>query len=360
MIQERPAGMRVFSFGKTPNGKYFTITPARFLQVLGALPAVAYFCDRMKNSDNPMSRQSTDRLFCSFRHRRPLRSAGKLLLCYFTYLCLLPALLGSCRKETPPEPEPADGPAPVADSVATRICLQADGAGVGRVDLFVYDTEGVGGLEQHAWMDTLRTEFSLPTLPGDKRVVAIANSPHKLNTKALSRYDAMEKLLFSFVDDDPQRPVLGGSCTTHEQEGTVVLQPLLCQVVLASVSNTMDGFDLLEEPRIRLRDLPAGAEILRDKDFRPTELLDAGEWAPLPCDVGFFTQEPRVTLWCYPNDTPADVLGVPRPTLEFSCRIRGETCSFDIPLPPLPRASRVEVDLTVGGPDEHSYKFRQE
>lgn len=360
MIQERPAGMRVFSFVETPNDKDFTITPVRFLQVLGALPAVAYFCDRMKNSNNPASRQSTDCLFCPLRHRRPLRSAGNRLLRYCIYLFLLPAPLGSCRKEAPPVPVPVDGPVPAVDSVATHIRLEAGGAGVRRLDLFIYDTEGVGGLEQHAWMDTLRTEFSLPTLPGDKRVVAIANSPLKLNTKALSRYDAMEKLLFSFADDDPQRPVLGGSCTTHEQEGTVVLQPLLCRIVLASVSNTMDGFDLLEEPRVRLRDLPAGAEILRDKDFRPTELLDAGEWAPLPCDVGFFTQEPRVTLWCYPNDTPADVLGAPRPTLEFVCGIRGETCSFSIPLPPLPRASRVEVDLTVGGPDEHSYKFRQE
>ena len=66
--------MRVFPFLKTPNGKYFTITPVRFLQVLGALPDVAYICDRMKNSNNPMSRQRIDRLYFSLRHRRPLRS----------------------------------------------------------------------------------------------------------------------------------------------------------------------------------------------------------------------------------------------------------------------------------------------
>ena len=104
MIQERPAGMRVFPFYKMPNGKDFTLTPVRFLQVLGALPDVAYICDRMKNSNNPMSRQRIARLYLSLRHRRPLRSAGKLLLCYFTYLFLLPALLGSCRKDpVPPE-----------------------------------------------------------------------------------------------------------------------------------------------------------------------------------------------------------------------------------------------------------------
>ena len=323
------------------------------------MPAVAYFCDRMKNANNPVSRQSTDCLFCPLRHRRLLHGAGKRLLCYCTYLFLLPALLGSCRKEPDPEPVPADKPEPAVDSVLTRIRLQADGYEVRRLDVFIYGSEGVRELENHTVLDSLCREIQLPALPGDKRVVAIANSPHQPNLKALARYDAMEQLTFSFADDDPQVPVLGGSCTTRGQEGAVVLQPLLCRVVLASVSNTMDSYDLLEEPRVRLRDLPAGAEILRDKDFRPTELLDAGSWAALPCDVGFFTQEPGVTLWCYPNDTPADVLGVPRPALEFSCGIRGETCSFEIPLPPLSRGSRLEVELTVDGPGEHSYKFRQ-
>lgn len=347
--------MRVFSFSGTPNGQYFTITPVRFLQVLGALPAAAYFCDRMENSNNPMSRQCIDRLLHSLRHRRPLRSAGKLLLCYFTYLFLLPALLGSCRKDPVPEPVPADEPA--IDSALVRIHTQAEGYDVRRLDVFVYGTAGICELEAHAGTDSLGAELLLPALPGEKTVVAIANSPHQLNLKALARYDAMEQLTFSFADDDPRRPVLGGVCTTLGQEGTVVLQPLLCRVVLAAVSNTMDGYELLENPRVRLRDLPAGAEILRQKDFRPAELLDAGAWTELPFDIGFFPQEPGTTLWCYPNDTPADVLGVPRPTLEFACEIRGKACSFDIPLPPLARGATVAVELTVNGPGDFSYKF---
>ena len=357
MIQERPAGMRVFPFYKMPNGKDFTLTPVRFLQVLGALPDVAYICDRMKNSNNPMSRQRIARLYLSLRHRRPLRSAGKLLLCYFTYLFLLPALLGSCRKDpVPPETVPEDVPA--VDSALVRIRTEAEGHEVRRLDLFVYGTEGLRELEKYACLDSLTAEVCLPALPGDKQVVAIANSPRQLNLKALARYDAMEQLAFSFTDDDPERPVLGGCCTTQGQEGTVVLQPLLCRVVLAAVSNTMDGYELLENPRVRLRDLPAGAEILRQKDFRPTELLDAGAWAALPCDIGYFPQEPGTTLWCYPNDTPADVLGVPRPTLEFACEIRGRACSFDVPLPPLARGASVAVELTVNGPDDFLYKIR--
>ena len=104
--------------------------------------------------------------------------------------------------------------------------------------------------------------------------------------------------------------------------------------------------------------LPNAAEILREQEFRPTELIDAGPWSKLPYDVGFFSQEPGITLWCYPNDTPEDVLGVPRPSLEFECKIRGETCSFSVPLPPLPRGSSREVELTVDGPGSFHYKFR--
>ena len=96
---------------------------------------------------------------------------------------------------------------------------------------------------------------------------------------------------------------------------------------------------------------------LRQQDFRPTELIDAGAWTLLPCDVGYFSQEPNLTLWCYPNDTPEDILGVPRPSLEFACEIAGTTCSFEVPLPPLPRACSKEVIITVDGPGNFRYEI---
>ena len=168
----------------------------------------------------------------------------------------------------------------------------------------------------------------------------------------------MEQLCFDFSDDNPDCPILGGFARTEEQAGEILLTPLLCRVSLGRISNTMDNYDLLEEPRVRLRDLPAAAEILREQEFRPTELIDAGPWSKLPYDVGFFSQEPGITLWCYPNDTPETVLGVPRPTLELECRIRGESCSFEVQLPPLARGCTKEVELTVDGPGAFRYKIR--
>ena len=318
----------------------------------------------MEKFKRPRSRQSHTNLSLPLRHRSALRGAGNRLFYYFTSLFLLPALLGSCHKTPGPdgpgvETEP---PVPAIDSSSARICLQADGLEVRDLSVFIYGADGIRALDtllrldaSGGWPDTL--DVRVPT--GPKIFAAIANSPRKFNLKALERYDAMEQLHFSFSEDNPELPILGGSCEAPDQTGTVVLQPLLCRVILASVSNTMEDYELLENPRVRLRDLPDGAEILRQKDFRPTELLDAGPWTELPCDVGFFPQKPGITLWCYPNDTPENVLGVPRPTLEFACEIKGKNRSFSVPLPPLDRGACLEVDLTVDGPDEHGYKFRQ-
>lgn len=320
----------------------------------------------MKTIAKPGSRQRTSLylLTCGlFRRRSILRGAGSILAhCFTIYLLLLlPALLGSCDKTAAPDPEPPDNQDPVEvviDSVLTHIRVLADDRPVGRLDLFIYDTDGLRPLERQLEFDGLQEELNIPTLPGDKLVVGIANSPKRFNRKALERFDAMEQLSFNFADDDPDRPILGGFVKTGAQRGEIQLQPLLCGIRLVKVSNTMDGYELLENPRIRLRDLPNAAEILRQQEFRPAELIDAGPWTPLPCDVGYFSQEPNLTLWCYPNDTPEDVLGVPRPCLEFACEIAGTTCSFEVPLPPLPRASTKEVTLTIDGPGIFSYEIQ--
>ena len=291
-----------------------------------------------------------------------LKGAGSILSLYLCLLTMLPALPVSCRKQPagtpPPEEDPASPPQVVVDSVHTCVRLHAGGQPVRTLDLFVYESGGTQALEKHLLYDRLPDSLSFMTTAGEKILVGVANSPRRFNLSALGRYDAMQKLSFAFADDDPACPVLGGSGTTAGQTAEFSLTSLLCRVTLRTVTNTLDGYELLEDPRVRLLDLPAGAEILREKDFRPSELLDAGPWAELPCDVGIFPQEPRINLWCYPNDTPEEILGAPRPTLEFECRIEGETCSFDVPLPPLPRGGSMEVDLTIDGPDKYSYKVR--
>ncbi|MCR4859642.1 MAG: hypothetical protein K5910_03140 [Bacteroidales bacterium] len=283
-----------------------------------------------------------------------LRGAGSFLLLCCLYSC--PALLGSCRKETPPEVQ-TEPQTPAVDSVLTRVLIDAGKVEVRTLDLFVYGSSGTRPLEAHRRFIQPGDSLSLNTPEGTKLLVAIANSPKRFNLAALGRYDAMELLRFSFSDDNPKCPILSGITLTDECRGKISLRPLLCRVILSGIANTMDGYELLEEPRVRLCDIPDGAEVLREKDFRPAELIDAGEWAALPFDIGYFPQEPGIELWCYPNDTPENVLGTPRPSLELECRIQGETCSFEVPLPPLPRGCTKRVEITVNGPDDFRYGF---
>ena len=308
----------------------------------------------------PGSRQSLTCLPDLSQRGCTLQHDARSFLFTLLLLSVLPALMGSCRKDrlspSAEEEPPQEVQAP--DSVLTAIRLQADGQPVRRLDLFVYEATGTKPLQKYVQADSLPAVMRIPTLPGEKILVGIANSPRRFNLGALGRFDAMQQLQYRFGDDNPEYPILGGFCTTSEESGTIRLRPLLCKIVLSTVNNTMDGYELLEEPHVRLRDLPDGAEILRDKDFRPTELIDAGAWQALPCDVGYFPQYPGITLWCYPNDTPETVLGVPRPALEFECTICGEICSFQVPLPPLDRGCTKEIELTIDGPGSFRYKVR--
>ena len=273
----------------------------------------------------------------------------------------MPALLGSsCRRIGPPVPDETETePAPPAvDSVLLDLRFACGEYPVRRADLFVYAADGLRALEEHLRTDSLPERMRIRATAGEKRVVCIVNSPYAFNLNALARYDAMEQLAYAFGDDDPACPLLSAACTTQDYTALLRPQPLLCRVRLAAVSNTLDDYELLEDPAVRLCDLPHSAEILREKDFRPNELIDAGAWTALPFDVGLFTQKPDIDLWCYPNDTPENILGVPRPVLEFRCRIRGEPCSFEVPLPPLARGGSAEVELTVDGPRSFRYIIR--
>ena len=61
---------------------------------------------------------------------------------------------------------------------------------------------------------------------------------------------------------------------------------MLCEVVLKSIGNTMEDYELLESPRIRLRGINARVSFFTEEKHLPAETTDKGEWAPLPYDIG--------------------------------------------------------------------------
>lgn len=254
-----------------------------------------------------------------------------------------------------------------ADSIDVNITLKAEhhypfDITIRETDLFIYDSEGTREMISHRHFNC-RPEQIPPTvrLAGGSRsriFVAICNFPYNFNMKALRQFDSMLLLSLMFQDEDPSAPVLSGfaeynPCSSGDSPGTVIhLSPLMCTVTLDSVSNALDGYGLLENPQVYLSGCNPEAELLREKDFRPKEELEEDYPVRLPYDIGFYTQNPGTRLFCYPNDTPEDILGVSRTRIVFECAINGAACRFSETLPPFGRGSIISAGITVFSPDE--------
>jgi len=236
------------------------------------------------------------------------------------------------------------------------------------VDVFVYGVDGTKELESHerisvGELDEIGGKEYLSVKSGSegpRTVVIVANCPRSFNIKALSKMDSMELLEYEFLDEDPARPLMSGEIVmTPGKDGVIEITPLLCKVILKSVSNGLDDYELLEEPSVRLCDINPSARILQQKDFSPNAFIGQGVLHTLPTDIGFYTRYPDISLYCYPNDTPETTLGMPHTSMEFNCRILGEECVFPISLPPLGRGSSTSVDIIVNGPNDWNYKVNK-
>ena len=279
----------------------------------------------------------------------------------YSLLVLLPALLVSSCDKTPEATAGQDTPElELRDSAVTRITFKTTDKPVERLDVFIYETEGTQPLEKHLVLDSLPPSLEVYISEGDKLIAAVANSPKKFKETALARYSAVAQISYGFEEDSPELPIMSGSAESSDQEAEIELTPMLCEVVLSTIANTMDDYELLEEPRVRLRGINATAKFFSGEEYLPGETIDRGAWAALPCDVGYYPQSPGTVLYCYPNQTPESIIGQDRTALELECSIRGTKCNFTVALPPFGRASRTEVELSVDGPGSFSYDIKQD
>ncbi|MBQ9475042.1 MAG: hypothetical protein IJU69_02245 [Bacteroidales bacterium] len=265
-------------------------------------------------------------------------------------------MISSCAREVSPV-EIEDVTVKV-DSCLFEICFNvlnniSDSALlVKQLDIFIYDADGMQGLESWNSFDGLPDTVRVTGAKRAKTVVAVANSPRSFNRKAIERYDSIELLSYDFGEDSPENPIMGGICSLgHERPGTVTLEPLLTKVVLCEVSNLMKGYMRLEDPRIYLENINESAEVLRKSGFRASEGGINGKTYKLPYDIGVFPQNLNIELLCYPNDSAEATMGTPRTSLVLECEINGETCRFPVELPELGRNRRLKVDISVSGPN---------
>lgn len=263
-----------------------------------------------------------------------------------------------------PEPDDQYDEVVVIDSLKTRLNFYIGSkmdCGISTLDYFIYSTEGTQSLETHKCLTMTGNEIVEKNLwsaaevssasLSPRTVVAIANCPRALNMDAIKMKDSMDLLEFAFQDDDPSWPILSGETVfTPGGAATVKLLPLLAQVRITAVTNGLRNYQLLEDPSVRLCDLNPSAKVLQFKDFHPMEFIEQGALHQLPTDIGFYTQHPDVSLFCYPNDAPETTLGLPPTSLQFNCKIEGTEYSFPFDLPPLSRGSLLDVELIIDNP----------
>jgi len=312
----------------------------------------------MKDFENQKSRRHpTHNTIRIFETGTLLVRRSNHLIVLFSLLLTFPAfLVSSCVKaplesstQTPTTPTSEEEK---ADSVTTSIRLRpSSSCKIERLDIFVYSSSGAESLECYIKRDFPEDSLiEIKTLEGDKTVSVIANSTKEFSLKALQRHDSMSSLSYSFEDNKPEAPLMSGEGVSSGGSVEVTLTPLMCTVELSEITNLLAGYELLESPRIRLGNINAEAKIMQQKDFHPSEILDYGVWAALPCDVGMHPQEPHTELFCFPNSSSDDNSsggGYLKSFIELECVIEGSKHKFRHTLPSLERGGRVEVSLTV-------------
>ena len=300
---------------------------------------------------NPNRSQPTDIL--------PVRRNIFLTL-LLSLLVLLPAFFSiSCKKL--PSPSSGGEEAAVVDSTLTVLKFgSACEYPVKSLQVLVYKSEGTRSLEKMMTFEELPDSVEIMTTAGEKLVAAVANSSKALSPVALDRYDSLKELGYDFSDEDTALPVMSGQCATARNNGEITLFPLLCEVEISSISNSMENYELAESPRVRLVNLNSYAAVMQEDGFIPTEFIDYGEWQELPFDIGMFTQEPGTTLYCYPNETDHSGIGGIRTSLELECTILGEPCTFTAELPAFGRGTKLLADITIGGPDSCRFKIYED
>jgi len=225
------------------------------------------------------------------------------------------------------------------------------------LDIFIYSS---GLLEQHRRYSGFPSEIDLTvTALGVKTVVGIADFPFSFKLSALEKLESLSLMDFSLEDENYLHPLMSAR---REGEGELVLSPLLSCIRFVSISSALDGYELLENPKVWLSGINTSCGILQESGFRPTEDVedtDDDRKIALPSDIGLFTQYPDIRLFSYPNDASDDLLGCIRTRINFSCRIRGEECHFSSVLPPFSRNTSLDAELTVFSETECLWKITQ-
>ncbi len=314
----------------------------------------------MRNMENIESRDSRAFTKIRFRERGSLSPRRfKQIFSYFSLLLVCAAAPAvSCTPETiewPPKNDSGDIGEKV-DSAVFMFSVESKHP-IRSLDLLIFEDNENGRLIHHSFQkgeNLGNTELRLPV--GSKRIAAIANSPKKLNDKALSSYSSINLISYSFEDDDQDHPIMGA--TGSGKDISLSLEPLLCRIIISQIANNMENYELFESPKARLSNINASAELFGKTKYYPSETVSSKEWMDFPYDIGMYAQTPNIEMTCYPNDTEYESFGPDMTSLEIQGIIKGERRTFTFPVKSIPRGSTVFASVSINSETNASCDFK--
>ena len=127
------------------------------------------------------------------------------ILCLISLLVLILAFPAtSCRKVD--ETDSSSGRKEM-EGIDMEFSIEENEYKLERLDLFIYDKDEI--LENHIKYDKPSSCLSFSCSPGEKTMLAIANSPHEFNLNAFTKLSSAIKLGIDFKDENESCPVMG-------------------------------------------------------------------------------------------------------------------------------------------------------
>lgn len=228
---------------------------------------------------------------------------------------------------------------------------------INSLDIMIYEASGLKELVQYIRIENnIDKEYSFIGKKNEKIIVVIANSPQSLKKASILKYESCLGLEFSYDEKQSLCPIKYGIFRTDSKHECMIqeLGSLNAIVRISHITNNLDGYELLENPRFRLRNISSIICPFRNPPDYPSEFIDKGVFVNLPFDIGMDTQNPGTELSCYPNSSDAYGLCT---QLEFECKMFGKIESMLIDLPPLERNTTTELELIINNPDDYECKI---
>lgn len=242
-----------------------------------------------------------------------------------------------------------ESPRPRTVPAGIELNLESPG-GVRSLDLFIYRDTLIRQLETH-----LRLEAPIPetifanSSPGNRLLVAIANSPAPFREEALQRYESTGLLEMYYREEDPAFPLMSATTAFSEGPVRIGLTPILCPVNILYINN-LTGL-ALSGVRVQLRKVNSHVQMLRTHGFSTVETEDNPAILAHPemmrreiqAVIGHELSPKGLTLYCYPFDGE----GPSRTTLTLTALAGNEPREWTFALTPLSRGQPAGMELTL-------------